>query len=197
VGDPQPARVLGISGSLRRDSFNSRLLALASGLLPDRVEYRRYEGLKAVPPFDEDDEHEPFPAGVVDLRAAIGWADGILFATPEYNASVPGQLKNAVDWASRPFATAALRDKNVAVVGASTSMFGAVWAQAHLRGALGAAGARVVDRELAVPLADEQFGPDGALVDPVLSTELTEIVELLVAEVDVTRRLREDCSTLR
>jgi chromate reductase len=181
--------VLGISGSLRRDSYNTRLLALASRLLPDGVEYRRYEGLKAVPPFDEDDELEPYPGGVVDLRRCIAWADGILFATPEYNASIPGQLKNAVDWASRPFATTVLRDKNVAVIGASTSMFGAVWAQAHLRGALGAAGARVVDRELAVAVADEQLAPDGTLVDAALSAELAAIVSSLMDEIEITRRL--------
>jgi chromate reductase len=186
--------VLGISGSLRRDSYNTRLLALASRLLPDGVEYRRFEGLKAVPPFDEDDEHEPFPAGVVELRRQIAWADGVLFATPEYNASIPGQLKNAVDWASRPFATTVLRDKNVAVVGASTSMFGAVWAQAHLRGALGAAGARVIDRELAVAVADEQFAADGTLLDAELTSTLAEIVATLMDEIEITRRLAA-CAT--
>jgi chromate reductase len=194
VSAPRPARVLGISGSLRRDSYNTQLLALASRLLPDGVEYRRLEGLKAVPPFDEDDEHEPFHPGVVELRRQIAWADGVLFATPEYNASIPGQLKNAVDWASRPFATTVLRDKNVAVVGASTSMFGAVWAQAHLRGALGAAGARVIDRELAVAVADEQFAADGTLLDAELTSTLAEIVATLMDEIEITRRLAA-CAT--
>ena len=88
------------------------------------------DGLAAVPPFDEDVEAAPAPAAVVDLRAAIADADAVLFATPEYNGSVPGQLKNALDWISRPYATNPLRNTPAAVVGASTGGFGAVWAQA-------------------------------------------------------------------
>jgi chromate reductase len=189
--DRPPLRVLGISGSLRRDAHNTRLLELASRLLPVGVEYERFDGLKAVPPFDEDDEIEPYPAAVEHLRERIAWADGLLVATPEYNASIPGQLKNAVDWASRPFATTVLRGKTAAVVGASTSMFGAVWAQAHLRAALGAAGARVIDRELGVAMADEQLTADG-LADPDQATELGEIVAALVVEIELDRRLREE-----
>src|ERR1700736_1886406 len=112
-------RVLGISGSLRRDSHNRRLLRAAAGLLPPEAELVLFEGLKAIPPFDEDDE--PTPALAVERwRAAIGDADALLFATPEYNSSIPGQLKNAIDWASRPVATNVLRNKPVAVIGAST-----------------------------------------------------------------------------
>ncbi|MCW2643965.1 MAG: NAD(P)H-dependent oxidoreductase [Pseudonocardiales bacterium] len=185
-------RVLGISGSLRRDSYNSRLLELASLHLPGTAEYRRYAGLKAVPPFDEDDEVPPYPAAVADLREQIRWADGLLVSTPEYNASVPGQLKNAVDWASRPVASAALRGKAVAVVGASTSAFGAVWAQAHLRAAFGAAGARVIDRELAVAMADEQLATEGGLADPDLAAQLGEVVDALVAELRLESRLRAE-----
>ncbi len=184
------ARILGISGSLRRDSYNTRLLAAAARLLPGDVEFVRFRGLKAVPPFDEDDEDRGAPAAVDELRRSIGWADGILVATPEYNSSVPGQLKNAIDWASRPLATAALRNKNVAVVGASTGMFGAVWAQAELRKALASAGARVVDRELAVGLAEDQFTPDGELVEPQLVTALSEVVAALLDEVSITIALR-------
>src|SRR6059058_3016410 len=150
-------RVLGIAGSLRPGSYNRKLLLAAGELLPDDVELDVYEELKAVPPYDEDDDVEPAPAAVARLRAAIAEADAILFATPEYNSSVPGQLKNAIDWASRPFAATVLRNKPVAVIGASTSMFGAVWSQAELRKALGAAGARVVDRELPVAGADDAF----------------------------------------
>ena len=119
-------RVLGISGSLRRDSFNTRLLAAAADGLPDDVELVRWDGLADVPPFDEDAEAGPAPAAVADLRAAIADADAVLFATPEYNGSVPGQLKNALDWVSRPYATNPLRNTPAAVVGASTGGFGAV-----------------------------------------------------------------------
>ena len=94
-------RVLGISGSLRRDSHNTKLLRAAEELLPPYAELEIWDGLKGVPPFDEDDEDVPGPA-VVSLRKAVAEADLLLFATPEYNASVPGQLKNAVDWLSRP-----------------------------------------------------------------------------------------------
>jgi chromate reductase len=183
-------RILGISGSLRRDSHNTRLLAGAGRLLPDGVEFVHFGGLKAVPPFDEDDEGGLAAPGVLDLRRWLAWADGILVATPEYNSSLPGQLKNAVDWASRPLATSALRNKNVAVIGASTGIFGAVWAQAELRKTLAASGARVLDRELAVGLADEQLTGAGDLVDRELRTGLSEILTALIDEVRTSIDLR-------
>jgi chromate reductase len=147
-------RVLGISGSLRRDSHNTELLRAAATLLPSGVEFELYDGLKDIPAYSEDDESNP-PASVVDLRERIAAADAVLFATPEYNYSIPGALKNALDWVSRPHASNTLRNKPVAVIGASTGMFGAVWAQAELRKVAGALGARVIDRELPVPTADE------------------------------------------
>jgi chromate reductase, NAD(P)H dehydrogenase (quinone) len=147
-------RVLGISGSLRKDSHNTELLRAAATLLPSGVEFELYEGLRDIPPYDEDDESEA-PAAVTRLRERIALADAVLFATPEYNHSIPGALKNALDWVSRPIATNTLRNKPVAVIGASTGMFGAVWAQAELRKVAGALGARVIDRELPVPTADE------------------------------------------
>jgi chromate reductase len=179
-------RVLAISGSLRRDSHNRRLLRAAAELLPPGAELVEFDGLKALPHFDEDDEHAPGEA-VLALREAITDADAILFSTPEYNHSIPGVLKNAVDWASRPFDDPALRNKPVAVVGASTGMFGAVWAQAELRKVLAAAGARVVDRELPVPTAHEAFTEDGRLVDPDHHGELASILETLTGE--ASRRL--------
>src|SRR5438067_12034035 len=112
-------KVLGISGSLRRESHNTALLRAAGELLPDDVEFELWDGLKAVPPYDEDDDVDPAPAAVADLRSVIAGADAILVATPEYNHSIPGQLKNALDWASRPLATNPFRNKPVAVVGAS------------------------------------------------------------------------------
>jgi chromate reductase len=147
-------RVLGISGSLRRDSHNTELLRAAATLLPSGVEFDIYDGLKEIPPFDEDDEHAAPPA-VQRLRDEIAAADAVLIATPEYNHSIPGHLKNALDWVSRPKATSPLLNKPVAVIGASTGMFGAVWAQAETRKVLKAIGARVIDRELPVPTADE------------------------------------------
>ena len=150
-------KVLGISGSLRRDSHNTKLLRAAAALLPPGAELEVWEGLKAVPPYDADDDYrdEPRPWILRSLAEAIDQADVVLFSTPEYNHSIPGQLKNALDWLSRPLAASPLRNKPVAVVGASTGLFGAVWAQAELRKVLGAIGARVVDRELPVPMADE------------------------------------------
>src|SRR5579875_1949282 len=159
-------RILGVVGSLRGDSHNLRLLRAAADELPPGAELVPFEGLKAIEPFDETDEDEAgggMPGADAFLDAVRG-ADAILFVTPEYNGSIPGVLKNAVDWASRPTpATSALAGKPVAVIGASTSMFGAVWAQAELRKALGLAGARVLDEELAVPTAHEAFHEDGRL----------------------------------
>ncbi len=177
-------RILGISGSLRRDSHNTKLLRAAARLLPPGAELELFDGLKAVAPFDADDEGAPIrPRGVAELRSAIKGADALLIATPEYNHSIPGVLKNAIDWASRPPATAALRNKPVAVIGASTGMFGAVWSQAETRKTLAGAGARVLDRELPVGSADEQFHPlDGRLLDPHLEAALGGILLELVAE---------------
>src|SRR5205809_6147511 len=149
-------KVLGISGSLRRGSHNTALLRAAAELLPDGSELELWDGLRAVPPYDEDDDIEPAPAAVAELRDAIAGADALLFATAEYNHSIPGQLKNALDWVSRPHATNPLRNKPVAVIGASIGAFGGVWAQAELRKVLKAIGGRVVDAELAVPHAHQQ-----------------------------------------
>jgi chromate reductase len=147
-------RILGISGSLRRDSHNTELLRAAATLLPSGVEFELYDGLRDIPPYDEDHD-QAGDAAVRRLKERIAAADAVLFATPEYNHSIPGHLKNALDWVSRPLADTPLKGKPVAVIGASTGMFGAVWAQAELRKVLGAIGARVIDRELPVPMADE------------------------------------------
>jgi chromate reductase len=174
-------KVLGISGSLRRDSHNRKLLLAAAGLLPADVEFELWEGLRAVPPYDEDDDVEPAPAAVARLRAAIAGADALIISTPEYNSSIPGQLKNALDWASRPMATNVLRNKPVVVIGASTSAFGAVWSQAELRKVLAAIGARVVEAEAAIGHAHERFD-DRGLADERLRDELAEVVETLIQE---------------
>jgi chromate reductase len=180
-------KVLGISGSLRRDSYNTKLLRAAEELLPPYVQFEVWDGLKAVPPYDEDDDVDPAPAAVAALRAAVAAADAILLATPEYNSSVPGQLKNAIDWLSRPLATNPLRNKPVAVVGASAGAFGAVWSQAELRKVLAATGARVVDAEVAVGHAPTRFDEHGALVDEDLREQLRETAEVLLAETPARR----------
>jgi chromate reductase len=175
-------RVLGISGSLRRDSHNTSLLRAAAEAVGPDIELELYDGLKLVPPYDEDDDGDPRPAAVARLSAAIDEADAVLFSTPEYNSSIPGQLKNAIDWVSRPLATNVLRNKPVAVVGASTGGFGAVWAQAELRKVLSTLGARVLDVELPVPHAHTRFD-EGDLTDDEIRTALAEVLETLAAEV--------------
>jgi chromate reductase, NAD(P)H dehydrogenase (quinone) len=174
-------RILGISGSLRRHSHNTNLLRVAAEAAGPEAELELYDGLKEVPPYDEDDDVHPRPPSVARLTAAIADADAVLFATPEYNASIPGQLKNAVDWISRPIATNVLRNKPVAVVGASTGAFGAVWAQAELRKVLASLGARVLDLEVPVAHAHTRFD-EGRLTDDEVRARLAEAVEALVAE---------------
>ncbi|MDP9309047.1 MAG: NAD(P)H-dependent oxidoreductase [Actinomycetota bacterium] len=175
-------RILGISGSLRRDSHNTNLLRAAAKAAGPEVELALYDGLKQIPPYDEDDDVYPRPPSVARLTSTIADADAVLFSTPEYNASIPGQLKNAIDWVSRPVATNVLRNKPVVVVGASTGAFGAVWAQAELRKVLAALGARVLDVELPVPHAHTRF-EQGGLTDNEIRANLAEVVEALAAEI--------------
>ncbi|HSO99649.1 MAG TPA: NADPH-dependent FMN reductase [Solirubrobacteraceae bacterium] len=172
-------RVLGIAGSLRRASHNRQLLRAAADLLPPAVELEVYDGLGDLPPFNEDDEFAPGEA-VERWRDAIAGADALLFATPEYNGSIPGALKNAIDWASRPARSTVLRNQPAAVIGASTGMFGAVWAQAELRKVLSTAGARVIDRELPVAAANEAFDAVGQLELEEHGQELASILAELV-----------------
>ena len=176
-------KVLAISGSLRRDSYNTNLLRNAVGLFGDDVEVEILDGLKDVPPYDEDDDRDGAPESVQNLRAAFAGADAVLIATPEYNSSIPGHLKNALDWVSRPLAANPLRNKPAVVVGASTGAFGAVWAQAELRKVLAAIGARVVEAEVAVGHAPTRFDEDGTLVDEDLREQLGEVVDALVTSV--------------
>lgn len=174
-------KVLGISGSLRRDSHNTELLRTAAELLAPGTEWVLHDGLRDIPAFDADEEHAAPPA-VVRLRDEIAAADVVLFSTPEYNSSIPGHLKNALDWVSRPMETNTLRNKPVAVIGASTGMFGAVWAQAELRKVLASIGARVVDAELPVPSAHELLGDPDAVRDSGLHEQLRGILSELLGE---------------
>jgi chromate reductase, NAD(P)H dehydrogenase (quinone) len=169
-------KVLAISGSLRADSYNSRLLAEAAAAAPGGVEVELLDPalIADLPLYDQDlDVPGDVPMSVQRLREAWADADAIVFATPEYNGSVPGGLKNAVDWASRPRLEAALTNRTVAVVGTSTGQFGAVWAQNDLRRILGIAGARVVGEGLAVPRAQEGFSEQ-------LHEQLRDLLQLLV-----------------
>jgi chromate reductase len=181
-------RVLGISGSLRRGSFNTALLRHAGVLIEaEGAEFEVYEGLRDLPAYDEDFDVRDAAGAVVRIRATVREADAVLFATPEYNSSIPGALKNAVDWLSRPsLAESALRGKPVAVVGASSGVFGAVWAQADLRKALGATGARVIEGEVALGRAMDRFDADGRLTDENVGDELREVVDDLLAEAEST-----------
>jgi chromate reductase len=175
-------KVLGISGSLRRDSHNTRLLRAAAQMLPPGAELVLWEDLKAVPPYDADDDTDARHPSLVALAAAVAEADVVLFATPEYNHSIPGQLKNALDWLSRPLKSSPLKSKPVAAVGASTGLFGAVWAQAELRKVLTAIGARVIDREVPVGLAADAFDEAGRLADPDLELVLADLLAELLGE---------------
>jgi chromate reductase len=178
-------RVLGISGSLRRGSFNGALLRAAAERLPAGAELVELERLGEVPPYDEDVEAAGIePEAVRELREAIRAADAVLIATPEYNRSIPGQLKNALDWASRPAGKSVLNGKPAAVLGASTGMFGAVWAQAELRKVLGAMGGRVVEEELPVAHASELIENGRMELPPEQVERLEQILAELVAAVE-------------
>jgi len=174
-------RILGISGSLRRGSHNTNLLRAAAELLPPGVELEVYDGLRELPPYDPDLDVDPADPAVARLRDDIDAADGVLIATPEYNGSIPGLLKNALDWASRPFPDNALRGKPVAVIGASTGLFGAAWAQAEMRKVLEIIGADVIDLELPVGQADAAFTDDGQLVEAEQREVLLDLVHVLSA----------------
>jgi chromate reductase len=177
-------RVLGIAGSLREGSYNHALLREAAERLPAGVEFVEFKRLAEIPPYDADLEEGVTPSAVAELRQAMREADAVLVATPEYNHSIPGVLKNALDWASRPAGQSALTGTPAAVIGASTGMFGAVWAQAETRKVLGALGGRVVETELPVAKAADLYR-DGRLdLSPEQSHELEEILATLVSEVE-------------
>jgi chromate reductase len=170
-------RLLAISGSLRRRSYNSALLDAAAAGCGLGIDFVFWNSLDTIPAYNEDATTQP--NSVALLKDEILHADAVLFATPEYNGSVPGMLKNALDWISRPFDENPLRHKRVAVIGASQGSFGGVWAQAELRKILRTMGASVEERELAVAHAHRAFTAEGLLRDPAHRTSLTSIVETL------------------
>ena len=174
-------RVLAISGSLRADSNNSALLRALREEAPEGVEVEIWHGLKTIPPYDQDEDVVPGPEAVEAFRELVRDSDAVFFATPEYNSSVPGALKNALDWGSRPIATNVFRNKPVAVVSSSAGAFGGVWAAAELRKVLGAMGSRVTEAELSVGHAHEKFEDDGTLADDDVRQGLREALGTLVS----------------
>lgn len=175
-------KILALSGSLRQGSHNTDLLQAAAAAAPDGVDIQLYDGLKEIPPYDADDDLPgDQPLTVTRLKQALAAADAVLIATPEYNSSIPGVLKNALDWASRPLADSPVRNKPVAVLSSSTGMFGGVWAAAETRKVVGALGARTIEDTVAVAKAHERLS-DG--VDAELLAELRSVVDALAAAVE-------------
>jgi chromate reductase, NAD(P)H dehydrogenase (quinone) len=176
-------RMVGLAGSLRGGSVNRRLLAAVAYELPADVTLQVWDGLEEVPPFNEDLEGGPAPVAVAELRSVIKDADGVLIATPEDNGSIPGQLKNALDWASRPRGAEVLEGKPVATLSASPSRRGGARAQADLRKVLGVIGAEIRGEEIAVPHIHEQFDGNGGLVDQELRARLHSTLAALIGPV--------------
>ena len=175
-------RILAISGSLRAGSYNTALARAAAELAPDGVEIEVYDGLGLVPHYDEDLDQEGIetPATVAELRRRIDEADALLLVTPENNGSTTGVLKNAIDWVSARHRGSWLRNKTVAIAGATTGEYGAIWAQQDLRRILGIAGARVVANEFPVARAHTAFDASGALTSPLVAERLrTHLAELI------------------
>ena len=177
-------RILAISGSLRAGSYNTALARAAAELAPDGVEIEVYDGLGLVPHYDEDLDQEGIetPATVAELRRRIDEADALLLVTPEYNGSTTGVLKNAIDWVSARHRGSWLRNKTVAVAGATTGEYGAIWAQQDLRRILGIAGARVVAGDFPLPRAYEAFDESGTLASPLVAERLRSHLAALVHE---------------
>jgi chromate reductase, NAD(P)H dehydrogenase (quinone) len=172
--------ILGIAGSLRRGSYNRAVLRAAQQLVPQGVELEIYD-LDPLPFFSEDLEGDP-PAAVQDFRQRIAAAAALLVATPEYNYSIPGVLKNAIDWASRPIAGAALNGKPAAILGASVGPFGTVRAQLHLRQIFVYTNTLAIQRPLLhIGRAGEKFDAAGNLIDDETRNQLRELVGALVA----------------
>jgi chromate reductase len=184
----EPVKVLGIAGSLRKHSFNRAALAAAVGLAPAGVELTPFD-IAGLPGFDQDDEKTP-PESVVRLKAAIRAADAILIVTPEYNYSMPGVLKNAIDWASRPYGDSAFTGKVAAIMGASIGGIGTARAQYHLRQCFVFLDVPLVNQpEVMIGNAADRFDADGRLTD-----EKTRalIVKLLTRLADLARLYRVD-----
>ena len=170
-------KVLAISGSLREASYNTALARGAIELAPAGVEVELYDGLAQLPPYDEDLDGEDAPIAVTDLRERIAAADALLFVTPEYNGSIPGVLKNAVDWLSRPGGQSPLNGKPLAIMGASPSMVGTARAQGDLRNIAFYNGMPVLTaQEVLIARAGEKFDKHGRLTDETTRKFLSEFL---------------------
>ncbi len=194
----RPLRILTVAGSLREASINRRLVRLAARLAPDDVEVVEFDALADVEPYDEDAEAAGPPPGAAALADAVRDADGLFLATPEYNGSIPGQLKNALDWLSRPdgarpdrtgLQASPLFGLPVAVASASTGQFGAVWARDELVKVVRTQGARPIHEPgVTIPRAADAFDDDGDLRS---DTHREALRELLAAFVDIATRVRD------
>lgn len=180
MADSQPLRILGIAGSLRRGALNRGLIRAAAELAPPGVEIQTFD-LAPIPLYDGDVEARGFPESVQALRESIRSSDAVLIATPEYNYSIPGVLKNAIDWASRP-PDQPFADKPVALMGASPGGGGTTRAQHHLRQAFVFLDPRLLNRpELLIARAGERFDADGNLTDERTREHLRALLVALVA----------------
>ncbi|MGD0978684.1 MAG: NAD(P)H-dependent oxidoreductase [Candidatus Bathyarchaeia archaeon] len=176
----EPVHILGFAGSLRKDSYNKALLRVAAELMPKDAVFATFD-LEGIPPFNQDLETRP-PRKVEDFKSSIRAADAILIATPEYNYSIPGVLKNAIDWASRPPTDNAFYDKPVAIMGASTGMLGTGRAQYHLRQCFVFLNMHAVNKpEVMVSYVREKFDANGMLKDQKTRRLIEELVESLIA----------------
>jgi chromate reductase len=176
----QPIKILGFAGSLRKNSYNKALLRAASQLTPKNVVLETFD-LEGIPPFNQDLENQP-PDKVKDFKAKIKAADAILIATPEYNYSIPGVLKNAIDWASRPYSDNSFNGKPVAMMGASIGALGTVKAQYHLRHCFVFLNMYPLNSpEVMVSHAPEKFDENGRLKDEETRQRVTKLLESLVA----------------
>lgn len=184
----KPVKILGIAGSLRAKSFNRATLRACAGLLPEGATLETFD-ITGLPGFNEDDEANP-PAQVTEMKAAIRAADAILFVTPEYNYSIPGVLKNAIDWASRPYGDSAWSGKPVAVMGASAGILGTARAQYHLRQCFIFLDMHPVNQpEVMIAQAHTRFDGDGNLTDEKTKELIAKLLQNLV---NWTNRLRQD-----
>jgi chromate reductase len=180
-----PVRILGIAGSLRRDSYNRAALRAATELAPEGVTVDIFE-LDGLPGFDQDEEQNP-PAKVVELKKRIRESDAILFVTPEYNYSIPGVLKNAIDWASRPYGDSAWSGKPAAIMGASVGAIGTARAQYHLRQIFVFLNMFPINQpEVMIGNASERFDADGNLTHDATKDFIRKLLQNLV---DWTRRI--------
>jgi chromate reductase len=183
----KPLTVLGFAGSLRKNSYNKSLLQAAMELVPKDAKLEIFD-LEGIPPFNQDFENRP-PEKVKGFKAKIRAADAILIATPEYNYSIPGVLKNAIDWASRPYGDNAFEDKPVAIMGASGGMLGSARAQYHLRQTFVFLNMHPINKpEVIVTFASEKIDEKGRVTDEKTREKIKELLESLVAW---TRRLKK------